>query len=74
MTSGGLLTLQSRKQGHETHGAERLAIDPRFTLGVTVQLLAPVGTDRRNQAAADASCSNKADGTACGAAVSRIPS
>src|SRR5579863_7533830 len=47
------LTLQSRQQGHETHRAERLALDPRLTLGVTIELLASVRPDRRYQAAAD---------------------
>jgi len=43
-----ILPLQSREQGDETHGAERLAIDPRLTLGVTVEFLAAVRPHRRN--------------------------
>jgi hypothetical protein len=43
-----MLPLQSREQGYETHGAERLAIDPRLTLGVTIQLLAAVRAHRRD--------------------------
>jgi hypothetical protein len=43
-----MLSLQSRQQGYETHGAERLAFDPRLTLGVTIELLAAVRPHRRD--------------------------
>src|SRR6202790_448234 len=50
--SDRLLTLQSRQQGYETHRAERLTLDPRLTLGVTIELLAAIRPHGRDQSAA----------------------